>query len=317
MGNDIYDVIIIGGGPAGLTAGIYTSRARLRTLILESFAPSTQAVLTDLIENYPGFPEGITGFDLIEKFKKQAQRFSAERATENVQSIGKDTLDRKMIWRVKTDKRALQSYSLIIASGARARPLGIPGENQFKGKGVSYCAVCDAPFFKGKDVLVVGGGNTAVQEALYLTKFASRVYLLHRRNRLRADKILQERAQDNPKIEVLWESIPLEITGDDKIGSVKIKNVKNNVTSDIKCDGVFIFIGWDPNTDFLNGQVKRDREGYIITDDHMATSRKGIFACGDCRKKSLRQVITACGDGATAAYSAQLYVENLMGRAYD
>lgn len=307
-----YDVIIIGGGPAGLTAALYASRARLKTLLLESYFVPGQAVITDCIENYPGFPDGINGFELIEKFKKQVQKFGAEIKMGDVKRIEKH----KNGWRVDVEGKTHNSLSLLVASGARPKKLGVPGEERLQGRGVSYCATCDGALYKDKDVVLVGGGDTAIQEALFLTRFAKKVSVIHRRKRLRATRILQERALANKVIEFIWESRIIEIMGKDKVGGVKVKNINTEKETEVSCDGVFIFAGYSPNTDFIKGLLKSDKDGYILTDDDMNTSKKGIFACGDCRKKLLRQVVTACGDGATAAFSAQQYVEELKGVAY-
>lgn len=307
-----YDVIIIGGGPAGLTAALYASRARLKTLVLESYFVPGQAVITDCIENYPGFPDGINGFELIEKFKKQVQKFGAEIKVGDVERIEKH----KNGWRVDVKGKTYNSLSLLVASGARPKKLGVPGEERLQGRGVSYCATCDGALYKDKDVVLVGGGDTAIQEALFLTRFAKKVSVVHRRKRLRATRILQERALANKVIEFIWESRIIEIMGKDKVGGVKVKNINTENETEVSCNGVFIFAGYSPNTDFIKELLKSDRDGYILTDDDMNTSKKGIFACGDCRKKLLRQVVTACGDGATAAFSAQQYVEELKGVAY-
>ncbi len=311
-----YDLIIIGGGPAGLTAAIYASRARLKTLLLESFSVPGQTVITDCIENYPGFSDGVNGFELIEKFKKQAQRFGTEFNVGDVKEIKAHKAQGSKGWKVIVEDKAYASLSLIIASGARPKKLDVPGENKLQGRGVSYCATCDGALYKDKNIVVVGGGDTAVEEALFLTKFAAKVTLIHRRSRLRATKILQERASANKKLEFLWDSVVTEIVGEDKVKAVKVGNLKTKKESDFSCDGVFLFVGYDPNTGFLKGLVKLDKNEYILADDDMNTSKKGIFTCGDCRQKSLRQVITACGDGATAAFSAQQYVEELKGTAY-
>lgn len=308
----VYDVIIIGGGPAGLTAGLYACRARLKTLLLESYIVPSQTVVTAEIENYPGFPEGISGFELIDKFKKQAKNFGLEFSVGNVKNIQKDNNK----WQVIVEDKTHQCLSLIIATGARAKELGVVGEDKFRGKGVSYCATCDGALFKDKEIVVVGGGNTAVEEALFLTRFGKKVTLIHRRDKLRATKILQERALSHKKIDFVWSSQVIEILGDESVEAVKVKNINTCQESKISCSGVFIFVGLIPNTHFLKGIIELDEEGYIITDDNMKTSQEGIFACGDCRKKLLRQVVTACGDGATAAFSAQRYVEVLKGIEY-
>ncbi len=317
MAEDLYDIIIIGAGPAGATAALYSARARLKTLVIESYMNVSQISITDKIENYPGFPEGIKGPELIENMKKQAKNFGAEFGSANVKSITQNLFDNKKIWEIETDIKNYKTLAVIIASGAKPRELSIPGEDKFKGRGVSYCAVCDAPFFKEKQVIVVGGGDTAVEEALYLTKFAQKVKLVHRRDRLRATKILQERAFANEKIETIWNSVVTEIIGETKVKSVKIKNIQTEEEKTIECDGVFIFIGLAPNTDFVKDVLKTDDNGYIIVDTQMKTSAEGIFAAGDCIQKRLRQVITAAGDGATAAHSARLYVEKLKGMAYE
>jgi len=301
-----YDVIIIGGGPAGLTAGIYASRARGKTLLIESFSVICQAVTTDHIENYPGFPEGVNGFELIEKFKKQAEKFGTEFIAAEVKEI-KET---KPGWQIVTEDKTYTASSIIIATGASPKRLDVPGEDKFRGRGVSYCATCDGALFKNKEVAVVGGGDTALEEALFLTRFAKKVTVIHRRNALRGTKILQERSFANKKIEIAWDSVVTEITGSGKVAGVKIKNVKTNAITDFSCDGIFICVGYTPNTGFLKDAVPLDEAGYIISDDNCLTSKAGIFAAGDCRKKLLRQVVTAAGEGATAAFACQRYLEN-------
>lgn len=303
-----YDCIIIGGGPAGLTAGIYASRARLKTLIVESCSIPCQAVMADLIENYPGFPDGVNGFELISNFKKQAEKFGAEFVISDVKGIK----ERKEGFEVETEDKCYTSLSTIIAFGASPKKLDIPGEDKFRGRGVSYCGTCDGALFKGKEIVVVGGGDTALEEALFLTRFAEKITVVHRRDALRGTKILQERAFANKKIKFVWDSIVTEIIGGSKVTASKLKNVKTSAVTDFSCDGVFIFVGYAPNTGFLKDTVSLDENGYIISDDHCLTSKPGIFACGDCRKKLLRQVVTACGDGATAAFSCQHYIENLL-----
>jgi len=312
----IYDVIIIGAGPSGLTAAIYASRARLKTLLLEGLSVSSQALVTDKIENYPGFPEGINGFDLIDKFKKQAKLFGAEFVTEDVTSIQPSKRQGANIWQVEVKEKIYYSLSVIIASGAQFRMLGVEGEKRLLGKGVSYCAVCDGAFFKDKDIVVVGGGDTAAEEALFLTRFAKKITLIHRRDRLRATRILQERIFANKKISIIWNSVVNEILGGSKVQGVRVTDVKTKKETDISCNGVFIFVGLVPNTNFVKDTIKLDENGYVIAEGSMKTSRDGIFACGDCRQTILRQVVTACGDGAFAAFSAQQYVENLKGTAY-
>jgi len=301
-----YDCIIIGGGPAGLTAGIYTSRARLKTLLIESFSVPCQAVTADHIENYPGFPEGINGFELVEKFKKQAEKFGTEFIVSEVKSIKENNPG----WQVITEDKSYIARSVIIASGASPKKLNIPGEDKFRGRGVSYCGTCDGALFKDKEVIVAGGGDTALEEAIFLTRFAKKVTVIHRRNALRGTKILQERAAANKKIEFVWDAVISEILGVAKVLAVKVKNVKTGAEKDLSCDGVFIFVGYMPNTAFLKDLLPLDESGYIIAEDTCLISKPGIFACGDCRKKLLRQVVTACGEGATAAFSCQHYLEN-------
>ncbi len=308
----MHDVIIIGGGAAGLTTGIYTSRGGLKTILIEKGIPGGSTATTDLIENYPGFPDGINGMELMGSFKRQAERFGVEIVQADIKSV-KSTKD---LIEAQTDKGDFSAFCLIVATGSVQKRLNIPGEDEFQGKGVSYCATCDGPLFKDKALVVIGGGDAAVEEALFLTRFGKSVTLIHRRDRLRATKILQERAFANPKIDFIWESVVTEIFGNEKLEGVKVKDVKTKRFKDIPCQGLFISIGIRPNTKFLEGIVRMDREGYIITDENMKTSCEGIYACGDCRKKLLRQVVTACGDGATAAAACQLYVEELKGTAY-
>ena len=307
----MYDVVIIGAGPAGLTAGMYCGRANLSTLILGDMF-GAQLAEAGLIENYPGFDEGITGMDLIVKMGEQATKYGAENKTSNVKGISK----KEDGFFITTDDGEYLGRAIIIATGARHTELGVFGEKELAHKGVSYCATCDGPLFRGKDVVVVGGGDSAVKEALFLCEFAGKVKLVHRRNRLRATKIFQDRAFSNEKMDFIWESQVTEILGEASVEGVKIKNVKTQKEEEVACQGVFIFVGIAPNTKFLEGLVDLEQPGYIITDDNMKTSVDGIFACGDARKKLFRQVVTACGEGAIAAFSAQQYVEELKGIAY-
>jgi thioredoxin reductase (NADPH) len=301
-----YDIVIIGAGPAGLTAGIYAARARMDVLLLEKAVPGGQVLVTDWIENYPGFPEGISGFDLSEKLKTQAEELGLKIETAEVHSLNLAGKVKAIILK----DRSITSKSLIIASGASPRKLGI-GEDKFMGKGISFCATCDAPFFKEKTVVAIGGGDTAVQEAIYLTKFAKKVYLIHRRDELRAEKILQERAFANDKIEIIWDSVATGVDGFFGVESVKIKNVKTNEEKTLKADGCFIWVGILPNTSFLNESLKTDETGFIQADKNMQTSVPGVFAVGDVRNTPLRQIATAVGDGAMAAVSAEHFIENL------
>ena len=305
MAETDYELVIIGAGPAGLTAGIYAARARMNVLLLEKAVPGGQILVTDWIENYPGFPEGISGFDLAEKMKIHAQELGLKIETAEVHSLNLSETKKEIVLRDKS----ITTKSLIIASGASPRNLGI-GEEKFMGKGISFCATCDAPFFKEKTVVAIGGGDTAVQEAIYLTKFAKKVYLIHRRDELRATKILQERAFKNDKLEIVWDSVATGVEGFFGVESVKIKNVKTNEETAIKADGCFIWVGILPNTEFLNESLKTDKAGFIQADKNMQTSVPGVFAVGDVRDTPLRQVSTAVGDGAMAAVSAEHFIEN-------
>jgi thioredoxin reductase (NADPH) len=312
----IYDVIIIGGGPAGLTAGLYAGRAGLNVLILENPIKPSQLLITDYIENYPGFPSGISGFELMNNFKKQIEKFELETKKENVVSVEKCKSDEFDAWQVNTDKDKYKALSVIAATGADFRKLDVFGEKKFTGKGVSYCAICDGAFFKDKEIMVVGGGDTAVEEAVFLTRFAKKVTIVHRRNRLRAEKIIQDRALANEKIDFIWDSVITEISGDIKVSSVKVENVKTQEQTEVACEGVFIFVGYIPNVEYIKDLVDLDNNNYIITDNNTACSQSGIFACGDCRSKNLRQIVNACGEGAVSAYSARKYVEELKGIEY-
>ena len=310
-----YDTIIIGGGPAGYTAGIYAARSGLKTLLAEGAATVSQITITDLIENYPGIPDGIDGFELMQLFKKQALKFGLEIITKDVLAI-KNNADAPVVWDVTLEDDSFRTLSVIAATGARWRNLEVPGEQEFAGRGISYCATCDGPFYRNKDVIVVGGGDTALQEALFLTRFAKKVFVIHRRNRLRAAKILQKRAFAEKKIEFIWNSTLIEVTGRDFVTGIKIADVQSGKISEISAEGVFIFVGRLPHTGIFRDVLKLDTGGYIITDDNMRTSADGIFAAGDCRVKQFRQVVTAAGDGANAIYSAELYVEELKGETY-
>jgi len=310
----IYDLAVIGAGPAGLTAAIYAARARLKTVVLESFTLASQVSLTGEIENYPGFVEGIKGFELLQNFKRQAERFGAEFVLQEAVAIEK----REKIWIIRTSPPgSVKSLAVIVATGASAKKLGIKGEDKFRGKGVSYCATCDGAFFRNKVVCVIGGGDTAVEEALFLTRFASKVKLIHRRQQLRAAKILQERVFSHFQVELVLNSLPQEIVGEGKVSGVKVLNKETRKENIIECEGVFIFVGNVPNTDFVKSLLGCDEGGYIEVDAGMKTSQEGIFACGDCCSKFLRQVVTACGDGAVAAFSVQKYLEDLKGITYN
>jgi len=300
-----YDLVIIGAGPGGLTAGLYAARARMNVLLIEKAVPGGQILVTDWIENYPGFPEGISGFDLAEKIKEQALALGLEIETAEVQGLDLSGTTKEIILKEKR----IKTKSLIIASGASPRKLGV-GEDKFMGKGISFCATCDGPFFRDKVVVAVGGGDTAVQESLFLTKFAQKVYVVHRRDELRATKILQERAFANDKIEFVWDSVVTGVDGFFSVEKVNVKNVKTGDEKTIEANGCFIWIGILPNTEFIKGDVKTDESGFILVDAKMQTNVPGVFAIGDVRDTPLRQIATAVGDGATAAVSAEHYVEN-------
>jgi len=307
-----YDVIIIGGGPAGLTAGLYTARARQKTLLLEKIAHGGQAAVAWTIENYPGFPEGIGGPELMERIGKQAEKYGLEIKSGEVVKVSPSSEDERFKGKlekvVNTEKEEHKTIALIVATGTRPRKLGVPGEERLIGRGVSYCATCDGPLFKNRKVVVVGGGDAAVEEALFLSKFAEKITLIHRRDELRATKIIEEQAVSNPQLEFLWKSVVTEILGETEVQGVRVRNLSTGEDLTLETKGVFVYIGTVPNTGFLKGVVEMDKEGFIITDENMETSVKGIYACGDVRKKLLRQVVTACGEGATAGFAAGQYV---------
>mgnify|MGYP000846370728 FL=1 len=310
-----YDTVIVGGGPAGYSAGIYAARSGMKALLLEGASTVSQITITDLIENYPGIPDGINGFDLMQLFKKQALNFGLDIVAQDAATLAKSA-DHPAIWEVTAADKTYRTLSVIAATGAQWNKLGVPGEEEFAGRGVSYCATCDGPFYRGKDVVVVGGGDTAIQEALFLTHFARKVFVIHRRDRLRAAAILQKRAFTEKKIEFAWKSRLVEIAGREFVTGVRVADVESGSVSDIPAEGVFIFVGLTPNTELFRGIVEMDQGGYIITDENMRASAAGIFAAGDCRAKRFRQVITAAGDGANALHSAELYVDELKGQTY-
>jgi thioredoxin reductase (NADPH) len=300
-----YEVIILGGGPAGLTAGLYTSRARLLTLLVESGLYGGQMTTTEMIENYPGFPQGVTGEELSRLMEEQARRFGMGTVKQEVVRV---TVEGNLK-RVHTSEASYLCEALIVCTGTEYRKLGAPGEKEFAGKGVSYCATCDGAFFQDASIVVVGGGDSALTEALFLTKFVKDLTIIHRRDALRATKIYQERALANPKIKFVWNSVLDEVKGDQVVRSVVVKNVKTGERSELPVEGVFLFVGLTPRTEFLKGVVTLDEAGYVTTDENCETSVKGIFAAGDCRKKLLRQVATSVGDGATAAFAAEKYLD--------
>ena len=298
------DLVIIGGGPAGLTAGIYACRARLQTVLLEKTSPGGQVLVTDYVENYPGFPDKVSGYALIDQMVAQAKRFGLSIENGEVASVA-PRQDKGVIELGLAGGKTLSPRSVIVATGASPNQLGVPGEKELTGKGVSYCAVCDGPFFRDQEVAVVGGGDSAVQEALFLTKIVKKVYLIHRRDELRAIKLLQERALSEPKIQPVWNSVVEKINGSDQVESLSLLNRETGEHSSLSVQGVFIFVGIQPNTSFLKNLLKTDERGFIITDEWMRTSVQGIFAAGDCRAKPLRQISTPVGDGACAAFAVE------------
>ena len=303
-----YDLVIIGGGPAGLTAGLYAARARLNVVLLEKAALGGQVIVSDWVENYPGFPEGLNGFELMQRMADQAKRFGLTIETNEVVSL--DLAE--PIKKIHLNDKTVTAHTIILATGASPKKLGIPGEDMFSGKGVSFCATCDGPFFKDRVVAAVGGGDTAVKESLFLTKFAKKVYLIHRRDELRATKILQERALENDKIELIWDSVVTSINGGlTDVESLTVKNVKTQETQTLSVDGCFIWVGTDPNTKFLGDTIHVDKSGFIIVDLSMETSVPGVYAAGDIRNPLCRQIVTAVGDAAMAVYSAENYLEKI------
>lgn len=301
------DLVIIGAGPAGLTAGLYAGRFKLDTLILEKLSCGGQILLSPSIENYPGFPEGVSTSELIDRFKQQAQGLGISIEDQEVLEV----IPKGKFFQVRTQEEVLEARAVIVASGARAKRLGVKGEDKLIGRGVSYCGTCDGPLFKDKAVVVVGGGDRAIEDALFLSGYAASVSLVHRRDAFRAASILVDKLKSNPKIKLVLGSVIEEIAGEGKVDGVRVKDVKTLKESSVKCDGVFIFVGIIPDTDFVKKILDRDEFGFIITDQAMRASSPGVFACGDCVKKSLYQVVNACGEGAVAADSAHKYLMNL------
>jgi thioredoxin reductase (NADPH) len=311
MTKNVYELIIIGAGPAGLTAALYAGRYRIDTLVVEKLSPGGQIILSSTIENYPGFPGGIQTQELIGRFKKQVDELGVEIVSDEVVELSCLKDEAAPVYTVKTHEAVYEAKSLIIASGARSKPLGVEGETKLTGRGVSYCGTCDGPMFKNKDVVVVGGGDRAVEEALFLSTYAKKVTVVHRRQEFRASEILLEKAGRNEKINFVLDSTIQEIRGEGRIESVEIYNNKTAQLSELVCSGVFIFIGIEPNTGYVHDFIAKDKLGFVVTDDELKTNRKGVFACGDCRKKSLYQVVNACGEAAVAAHSAHGYLLNL------
>jgi len=300
----IYHVVVIGGGPAGLAAGLYCARSRLNTLLIEKGIMGGQITNAEQVENYPGFPKGISGIDLGRLIYEQATSYGLKTLPAEVTKV----LPGQRHNLVSTSEGDFVSESVIIASGSQYRKLGVPGEDELLGKGVSYCATCDGPLFKGKALAVIGGGDAAITEALYLSKLASSVKVIHRRNQLRASKIFQERAMADPKIEFIWDTVVTQIEGDGLVKQLVLKNTRNDKISTLELAGVFVAIGSEPNSAQWRGLLPLDKMGYVITNELMETKIPGIFAAGDVRHNSARQAITAAGDGATAAISAERFL---------
>ena len=300
----LYDLVIIGGGPSGLTAAIYAARAALKTLVLLGSAPGGQMSNTEMIENFPGFPEGISGMELAQRMQTQAERFGAEVVMDTVTAVDFSTRP----FTVSTYSKQYQAKMVIVATGAVPRMLGVPGESEFFGRGVSTCATCDGFFYRGKKVVVVGGGDSALDEGLVLTKFADEVIFVHRRNELRATKIYQERAFANPKVRFVWDSVVEEVLGDETVTGVRVRNVKTGETSVVEADGVFVYVGMEPATDLFKGQLEVNEWGFIVADERQHTSVPGVFASGDVQDYLYRQVVVAAGTGAIAAMEAEKFL---------
>jgi len=290
-----------------LTAGLYNARARLSVLLLERLAPGGQVLTTDWVENYPGFPDGVSGFELMDRMKTQAERFGLKIQNEEVIRLELSE-KRKAVF---LNSGTLESKTIILACGATWKRLGIEGEDRLMGRGISFCATCDGPFYRDEEVAVIGGGDTAVEEAIFLTRFVKKIYLVHRRDKLRATKLLQERAMSEEKITLVWDTIPLRILGQNSVEAIEMRNVKTGDVQRKEVKGVFVFIGTIPNTELVKGSVRLDENGFILTDDNMQTSIPGVFAAGDIRSKLFRQISTAVGEGAAASYSAEKYLESL------
>jgi thioredoxin reductase (NADPH) len=308
----IENVIIIGSGPAGLTSALYTARANLEPLLFTGNEIGGQVSITNEVENYPGFPEGLTGPEMVERFQKQAERFGARIEYAEVTEV--DFYSQP--FRIKSYDNEYEAKAVVIATGASPRKLGVLGEADFTGRGVSYCATCDGFFFRDKEVIVVGGGDSALEEAVFLTKFASRVHIIHRRDQLRAGFTLQERAKRKEKIEFVWDTVVTEINGDGAVKSVQVKNVKTDAVSTLETEGVFIYIGHYPNSQLFKGKLEMDEHGYLITDRLTRTSVPGVFAAGEIADSVFRQVVTSAGEGCKAAIQIERYLAELEDRAY-
>jgi thioredoxin reductase (NADPH) len=306
---DIYEVVIIGSGPAGYTAGIYTSRAKLNTLLISGSLPGGQLMTTSEVENYPGFPNGIFGPELMMNMRQQAERFGAKILDDEVVEVD----FKKRPFGIKTHGQGFRSESVIICTGASPRKLGLKAEQEFAGKGISYCATCDGPFFKGEDIAVVGGGDTAIEEATFLTKFGKSVKIIHRKDFLRASKILQEKAFENPKIDFVWDHVVSDISGNRKINSISVRNLRTGEERKISVGGLFVAIGHEPNTSIFKGQLQLDDRGYIALTKNTRTSVDGVFAAGDVHDYRYRQAITAGGFGCMAALDVEKWLVEIRG----
>ncbi len=314
MSEQVENVIIIGSGPAGLTAGLYTARAELNPLLFTGNEVGGQVSITNEVENYPGFPEGVTGPELVERMQQQAEKFGCRIEYDYVTKV--DFQRHPFVVETSSGKR-YAAKAVIVATGATPRKLGVPGEQEFTGRGVSYCATCDGFFFRGKEIVVVGGGDSALEEGIFLTRFASKVRIVHRRDQLRASQVLQRRAFANDKIEFIWNSVVTSINGDSMVQSVTLKNVKTGEVSELKTDGVFIYIGHVPNSELFVGQLEMDDLGYVITDKRGHTSVPGVFAAGEIQDRIFRQVATSVGQGCAAAIEAEKFIAELEDRTYE
>ena len=306
MEKKTHDVMIIGGGGAGLTAALYASRAKLSTILFEKLVSGGQIATTDLVENYPGFTEGILGPEIAQRMEAQAVRYGTQIIYEEVTNLSR----KGDIFEAVSTEANYSARTVILAMGASFRMIGVPNEKELTGKGVSYCATCDGAFFKGKKVVAIGGGDSALQEGIFLTRFAEKVIIVHRRDKLRASPILQERAKTNAKISFIWDTVVDKIEGGRKVEAVLLRNVKTNELQKVSTDGIFVFIGHDPNSGFLRDFVTLDGKGYIMTDSALTTSVPGIFAAGEVRKGAVRQLVSACGEGCAAALAAQDFLND-------